>query len=379
MQPSPCPAPTKIGVALVYWGRLGAGASLMSEIAAAMESDERFQLYASPSRQGELPAPLEADRLLAIDTFAGARAMVRRSIGLSRIVGDLVRRMKAAGIAIIVTIMPHVWGLALQHAAQRAGIRTILIVHDAEPHPGERRPLFDWLVRREIRGADRIATLSRHVADRLIVRGDADRARIVHLFHPTFRFGAPAPGGEPAASASRLLFFGRILPYKGVPTLLEAFRVLRAAGIDCTLRVVGRGEIDAPAALMRQPGLLIEQGWVPPDAIGDILGSADIMVLPYLEASQSGVIAAAYGAGLPVVVTPVGGLVEQVVDRVTGLIAHSATAPALADAIGVMIRNSELYATCRAGAARRAEAQAPEHFARALGDAIIALAEETSL
>jgi glycosyltransferase involved in cell wall biosynthesis len=94
------------------------------------------------------------------------------------------------------------------------------------------------------------------------------------------------------------------------------------------------------------------------------------MVLPYLEASQSGVIAAAYGAHLPVVATPVGGLTEQVADGRTGLLAKGATAKDIADAIRKLIETPGLYAACRNGVADYAATRMPGDFVRLLGDRI---------
>jgi glycosyltransferase involved in cell wall biosynthesis len=359
----------KTPVALVYWGRQGAGAALMDQIAEALSQDSRFDLFLSPSLQSELPPRFPAERLLPIHTFTRARSLIYRTATLPFTIKRLIRNLQARNVRAIVTIMPHVWGVALRRAAADAGIRTLLIVHDAEPHPGERRPLFDWLVRQEIRGSDRIVTFSDYVADRLLARGDAGEDRISRLFHPVFRFGKPRLSGR--GRPFRLLFFGRILPYKGVAMLLDAFALLRAAGIDATLSVIGRGEIDAPAELMNQPGLTIETGWVAPDAIGTILAGADAIVLPYLEASQSGVVAAAYGAGLPVIATPVGGLGDQVIDGTTGTLAARATAGAFASAMQRLIQTLALYETCRIGVDAHAKTQSPEHFARVLGDAIL--------
>src|SRR6185437_3134650 len=208
------PNDSKTPIALVYWGRLGAGAALMSQIGQALARDARFDLYLSPSRDSELPPEFPAARLLPIRTFAGPVGLLARSLILPLTIRRLVRDLKTHGVRTIVTVMPHVWGLALERAARRAGIRTLLIVHDADPHPGERRPLFDDLVRQEIRGSDRIVTFSDHVADRLAARGDVPEDRIARLYHPIFRFGA-RPAAEPRRPF-RLLFFGRILPYKGV-------------------------------------------------------------------------------------------------------------------------------------------------------------------
>ena len=359
----------KMPIALVYWGRLGAGAALMSQIADAMRQDARFDLFLSSSLQSELPPQFPTDRLLPVHTFSGPLSLLVRTMILPLTVSRLVRDLSARNVRAVVTIMPHVWGLALQRAARRAGIRTLLIIHDADPHPGERRPLFDWLVRREIRASDRVITFSNHVADRLAARGDIPESRIARLFHPIFRFGAkPTERGSPF----RLLFFGRILPYKGVAMLLDAYARLRH--VDVSLRVIGRGEIDVPPSLTAQPGLTIKSGWVAPNAIGGILAGADAVALPYLEASQSGVVAAAYGAGLPVVATPVGGLAEQVVDGATGVLAASTSAGDFAEAIRRLVETKDLYETCRSGVIAHAENQSLEHFAAALGTTVLATA-----
>ena len=363
----------KPAIAIVYWGRLGAGAALMNQLCDSMIRDGRFEVYASPSLRSELAPPAPRERLIAVSTFSGRAEFAIRTLFLPSIVAGIIRRMVAADVRVMVTIMPHVWGVALTRAAKRAGIRTILTIHDADPHPGETRPVFDRLVRAEARASDRVLTLSNHVADRLIARGDVVPGRLIRLFHPIFRFGAAAARDPSPASPVRLLFFGRVLPYKGVPMLLAAFASLRAAGGDYVLRVVGRGDADAPPELTRQEGLTLEEGWVAPDAIARILETADILVLPYREASQSGVVAAAYGAGQPVVVTPVGGLTEQVIDGETGVIAAAVTPGAVADAIRRLIETPGLYPACRRGVLKFADEHSFDRFARSLGDAVLEL------
>jgi glycosyltransferase involved in cell wall biosynthesis len=356
-------------VALVWWGRQGSLATLRA-IAEALDRDGRFGIAISQSRQSDERLDFPGATLLPVDTFTGFRSLLLRTPLAPLIAGRMVRQLHAHGVRAIVTVMTHVWGVALERAARRAGIATILIVHDADPHPGERRPVFDWLARVEIRRSDRIVTLSNHVADRLLARGDVTEARLTRLFHPILRFGAASPRQD-SSRPFRLLFFGRILPYKGVELLLEAYRLLRDQGVDCVLRVVGRGDIDAPAALLNQPGLTIAQGWVPQEAIGGILAWADAVVLPYREASQSGVVAGAYGAGLPVVGTPVGGLTEQIVSGETGLLADAVDAAALARAIRRLIETPGLYARCRAGVAAYHAAHTPDEFAHTLARAIL--------
>ena len=146
------------------------------------------------------------------------------------------------------------------------------------------------------------------------------------------------------------MFFGRIRPYKGLSLLLETFTRI-ADRHDLYLAVVGGGELDARAArLATHPRVHLDNRWIPESEVAAIFAAADLVVVPCVEASQSGVVAAAYGMGVPVVVTPVGGLREQVTVGETGWVAADTTVEALADAILILCTDRALYARCRAGA-----------------------------
>ena len=101
--------------------------------------------------------------------------------------------------------------------------------------------------------------------------------------------------------------------------------------------------------------------------ITSVFSQADIVVLPYIEASQSGVFVVALAAGVPTVATPVGGLKEQIETGVTGLLAETVTPENLAKAIANLISDTQLYERCSAGAiAAAANAYSTERAAEAL-------------
>ena len=119
----------------------------------------------------------------------------------------------------------------------------------------------------------------------------------------------PPPGAH--GGRLRLLFFGRLLAYKGLDMLEEALRLLGPRD-DFELRVVGSGPEDPILdALRRLPNVTVENRWVPEDEVGALLAWRDALVLTYREASQSGVAAAALSARRHVLSTRVGGLLEQ--------------------------------------------------------------------
>jgi glycosyltransferase involved in cell wall biosynthesis len=140
------------------------------------------------------------------------------------------------------------------------------------------------------------------------------------------------PGTHPAETTQRsprLLCFGRLLPYKGLDLLAAALSQVQ--GID--VRIAGNGpESAALNALRAIPGVAVENRWVAEDEIAPLLAWCDAVVLPYREASQSGVAAIALAAGKPVIATSAGGLREQLA-RVPNAILCEPDAASLADAL----------------------------------------------
>ena len=92
----------------------------------------------------------------------------------------------------------------------------------------------------------------------------------------------------------------------------------------------------------------------------------DAVVALHLDCSQSGIVAAAFGTGLPVVAVPVGGLVEQVLDGRTGVLAQAAHAPAFAKAVRRLAESASLYGSIRAHLLSTADQRSTARFLDAL-------------
>jgi len=109
----------------------------------------------------------------------------------------------------------------------------------------------------------------------------------------------------------RLLCFGRLLPYKGLDLLADALDMIGPV-LGFELRVCGDGPPSAALTrLAARPGVSVERRWFADEELPGLLAWADALVLPYREASQSGVAALAMAAGRHVLATNVGGLAEQ--------------------------------------------------------------------
>lgn len=221
--------------------------------------------------------------------------------------------------------------------------RVLFICHNVVPHAGERMGLLD-------RG---LAKLALGQGDYFIVHSEKDLKELQSLlpgadvrkaFHPTYSIFNANPLPEEKAKrrlglkSKTILFFGFVRAYKGLEYLLQAMpEVLKQ--VDVHTLVVGEfwvsesryRELIQELNLERQ--VTIVNRYVPNEEIGLYFSAADVVVLPYIEATQSGVVQIAYGFAKPVITTNVGGLAEVVRDGETGLIVPPRNSDALAKAI----------------------------------------------
>ena len=144
-----------------------------------------------------------------------------------------------------------------------------------------------------------------------------------------------------------ILFFGLVREYKGLKYLIEAAPLIKSAVENVKIFVVGdfagkRPEYDA---LMQKSGAQdvfeVRDGYVPDAEIEPYFAAADVCVCPYISATQSAIVQIAFGFGLPVIATDVGGLPEVVTDGVTGSIVPPANASALAAKINAYFRDGK--------------------------------------
>jgi glycosyltransferase involved in cell wall biosynthesis len=240
--------------------------------------------------------------------------------------------------------MPHVWTPLLAPAIRQMGIRYATIVHDVAAHPGDVYGVFARWLLREAHMADLAITLSDAVAEQLVGRHQIPNDRVLRLFHPDLEYdGTGAIRRRSPDRPLRLLFFGRIMAYKGLTLLIDAVEMLRRQGIHVHLGVAGSGRIGPEWRRLAALDAEIVNRWIDDSEVGALLSRYDAVAAAHVEASQSGVVAAAFGHRLPVVAMPVGGIPEQVIDGRTGVLAPEIGAAALASAIRRLAVDPGLY------------------------------------
>jgi glycosyltransferase involved in cell wall biosynthesis len=356
-------------ILLWHWNRKGGGPRYTWELAQALALRRDIEVALSFSRQSEFAGVMRDLQLpsLEIDTYTNGRDYLLghlRLPGLRRRFGAFLR---AEGIDLVISTMSHLWSPFVAPAVRRATVPYCLVAHDAEPHPGEASPLRRWALARDIAQAEMLVAPTHAVAGRLReLRPDLPAERIAVIPLGSFSFGeAPHPPRTlPDDRPIELLFFGRLLAYKGVDILAEAYRLLRSRyGGRLRLRIAGLGsEADYRTLLSDLPGLTWDNRWIAEEEVDRLLAEADILLLPYREASQSGSLAAAETAALPSVATPVGGLIEEITAYGSGAVAAEVTGPAFAEAVAGLIESPERYAACSKAAL--ASAQGPKSWPR---------------
>lgn len=250
-------------------------------------------------------------------------------------------------------------GTLARRLAKR-GVRSTFLCHNVAPHEGSRfnRVLSRWAFAPAASFVVHARELTASLAD-LAPPG----ARVAVSPHPLYdQYGTPPPRQEarlalglPAAGPV-LLFFGLIRAYKGVFTAIEALRELPEA----TLVIAGEcyepeGPYRARIAELGLTGRVrFENRFIPNHEVAPYFAAADVVTLPYHNASASGVIPIAYAMGRPVVATAVGGLPEAVIEDETGHLVPPRDAGALAAAIRTCLaRDPATYAPGLEKARRR--------------------------
>jgi glycosyltransferase involved in cell wall biosynthesis len=184
--------------------------------------------------------------------------------------------------------------------------RFALTVHDPTNHPGDTAPNARILqVRRALRRqASLIFVHSDSLAAEMYDTGDV-RGAVEVIPHPLH--GEVAM--EPVPTAPTMLFFGRISHYKGLDTLLGALPLVWAELPEARLVVAGHGDLPE-SPLWDDPRIDLRFEHVPEPGVPSLFAAARCVVMPYRQASQSGVGAQAREYGRASVVTEVGGLPE---------------------------------------------------------------------
>lgn len=222
---------------------------------------------------------------------------------------------------------------------RRKGVKVIAILDNVVPHEPKfyDKPFSRWFLRQ----CSGCVALSRSVMEDMM----SLNSEVPHtlLFHPLYNhFGELVPKGEAQAALGlrdglrTLLFFGLIRDYKGLDLLLEAFPKL-GNGYQLVIAGEAYGSFDKYQKQIDESGcadrIKVFNRYIDDSQVPEFFSAADLCVLPYKTATQSGITAISLHFGLPVVATRTGGLEETIEKPGIGVMADEISAEGVRAAV----------------------------------------------
>ena len=230
--------------------------------------------------------------------------------------------------------------------------KVISILDNVIPH--EPRFFDTPLTKYFLTGSTGCVTLCEAVSEDLLkIKSGAQYTVIQHPLYS--HFGAKKAREEAEkklglqSGKKNILFFGLIRKYKGLDILLEAFGQLPD---DYQLIIAGEpyGSFEPYQKIIdRQSGkdrIVKALKYIKDSEVSDYFSAADLAVLPYRSATQSGISSVSYHFEVPMIVTDVGGLKETIGDRGTGLVSSQGTPDAIAKEIERYFADPQIAQEC---------------------------------
>ncbi|MGP6379013.1 glycosyltransferase family 4 protein [Yersinia bercovieri] len=330
-----------MNILIVYLGRKGGGAHYTYELVNELSKKANVSLLVSAQAENIKSYENLNVSLNTINTFNGFISFLFSSFKLPFIKRKVKKIILDDKIDIVISTMTHVWNGFILTPSLMTKIPYVLTIHDAVPHSGEESWILKLLNNKDIKNADAYIALTEHVKNKFIeINGNEKDVCILPLGSFNFKSGEIKSwcGVRPL----RILFFGRIHEYKGIDLLLDAMILLQEKYV-LELSIYGQGDLsDYTNKIKVIKNINIENRWIDDSEVGDILQAHDVCVIPYKDASQSGVIPAAQSAGLPTIINPVDGLIEQIEKDRTSLVTDRVDSSSLAACIEKLIKNPML-------------------------------------
>jgi glycosyltransferase involved in cell wall biosynthesis len=221
--------------------------------------------------------------------------------------------------------------------------KKIVTINDPELHSGESNMIMNFLLRNITRFllkyADEIIVLGKTQEKTIRKLGYRQKVIVSRIGH--YDFFQKNIKKKFSTEKNTLLFFGRIKEYKGLKYLLEALKSLKKKNLSFKLIIAGEGDITPYQKVINELKEHIELnvGYVSDEKVSEYFQRCSFIVMPYTDATQTGVVQVAYSFKKPVIATNVGSLPEVVIDGKTGTVIEAKNSQELVQAINTMLKN----------------------------------------
>lgn len=206
----------------------------------------------------------------------------------------------------------HFWNIAFILVFRLYNKPVVLTEHDGIVHLGDELPLQQFLINMCLRYSTHIIFLTHYVKS-LVSPKLLKNKHISVIPHGIFAFDGLHTQQKTFTNKPTLLFFGRVSKYKGIELLLEAINTLPENSFN-KLIIAGKSSYTYDMSNLKESiikKIEIIDAFLSQKEIAKFFNQSHILIMPYLEASQSGVAAVGIANAIPTICTDVGGLKEQ--------------------------------------------------------------------
>ncbi len=218
--------------------------------------------------------------------------------------------------------------------------------HDVTLHLGEKSIIQDFVRQRLRKCSDQIIVHGVKLKEQMITKYNVPGELVNSITigeHESKQF-LKYINNDLKEDGNLILFFGRIYEYKGLEYLIKAEPLITKEIPDSKIVIAGVGEdfVKYEKMMVNRDNFIVHNYRIPYKEGAELFQRCSVVVLPYIEASQSGVIPTAYSFKKPVVVTDVGSIPEIVDEEITGFVVPPKDSESLAEAIITLLNDKEL-------------------------------------
>ena len=218
----------------------------------------------------------------------------------------------------VIVFGPNIWDGVFLGLFRLFGKRGYYVIHDGLLHDGENDWFHQSLTQASMRVASNHIFLSDNV--RSLVQQQLGIVRPFNIVpHGIIAYNNTCLIQNEGVliddykqSRPRFLMIGRINKYKGIDLLFESVKTIDFSKIDCiTIAGFFADNVVVPEYVKLNPKIGLINKYLTDEEFDSLMSSHDYLLMPYLEATQSGIAAASIGYELPAIVTKVGAMEEQ--------------------------------------------------------------------
>lgn len=331
-------------------GRSNSGPVIALELAKAF-AENGYEVYAVVAKDAlnikDWLNEKSIKEIYTIKTYTSLKDVILKSIEFQCKEKKLLKKhFKGVKFDFVIKPIFHIWAEGI--AAQVEKNKIITICHDPIMHSGE-NALKHILYKRHIKNSDEIVVLTKSFIPIVSQNYGFPFNKIHYMPHGLMKLYKEKQDKTIKCmyDSQRInyVFFGRIEKYKGVDVLIRAYEKLREQNPLITLTIAGKGKLDGTDLHSNdEKRIRIINDYIPDSQVGCYFDGPNVVtVLPYLDATQSGVIPIAMEYGTPIIASETGGLKEQMQDGKFGVFTKPGDIEDLAEKMKLFIENKELF------------------------------------